>query len=462
VLDYLIRLVGRLGHWGYLVVFLVSALECSAFLGLLVPGESLVLVAGFFAAQGVLDVGDLIVLVALGATIGDSIGYELGSRLGRPWFLRYGGKAGLRASHLEDTEAFFTRHGGKAVFLGRFIGFARALVPFIAGSSRMRYRDFLPYNALGGVLWATGFVLLGYFLGEGWRTAERWIGRASAIVGGLILLLFLLGWTWRWLVRREDELKKRFANLIAHPRTAVLRRRFAPQIEFVRARLSPEGYLGLHLTAGALFLIGASWLFGAIAEDVLSGDPLTVVDLHVAAWLHTHATAGLTTAMVFVSRLGSAPVVVGVIVLMALFLSWSRLWYWLLALSLVVPGGVVLNILLKHAFHRPRPVWDNPLQSMAGYSFPSGHTMAATVLYGFLGTYLVWTFPPWCWRVSAVLVAFSLVALIGFSRIYLGVHYLSDVLAAIVEGIAWLALCLTAVFAWKRRRSELLRVGEGS
>lgn len=178
MLDPLLAALSRLGHWSYLFIFLGATLESAAFLGLFVPGEALVIFSGFLAARGLLDVGDLIVIVAAGAILGDSIGYELGRHLGRPWLVRYGRWVGLRAAHLERVDAFFARHGGKTVFLGRFVGFARALAPFVAGSSRMRYRQFLPYNVLGGILWSIGFVLVGYFCGASWQVAERWIGRA--------------------------------------------------------------------------------------------------------------------------------------------------------------------------------------------------------------------------------------------------------------------------------------------
>ena len=151
-------------------------LESAAFLGLVIPGESLVLVAGFLAAQGALDLDVLIVAVAVGAAIGDSIGYEMGRQMGRPALLRYGGRFGLNEARVQSADDFFARHGSKAVFLGRFVGFARALVPFLAGSSHMAYRTFLPYNVLGAVLWASAVALLGYFLGASWQTAERWIG----------------------------------------------------------------------------------------------------------------------------------------------------------------------------------------------------------------------------------------------------------------------------------------------
>ena len=175
MIDQLIARVSRLGDWSYLIFFLGAALECSAFLGLLVPGESLALAGGFLVSLGLLDMSDLIVVVAMGAVVGDSIGYELGRRLGRPWLIRHGGRVGVRPAHLDRAEAFFARHGGKTVFLGRFVGFLRALSPFVAGSSRMRYRQFLLFNVLGGILWASICVLLGYFLGQSWQIAEHYV-----------------------------------------------------------------------------------------------------------------------------------------------------------------------------------------------------------------------------------------------------------------------------------------------
>src|SRR3569832_2204853 len=151
MIERLVGFIGRVGHWGYLIIFLGATLEASAFLGVFVPGESLVLIGGFLANRGQLDLGDLIALVAAGAVIGDSIGYELGRYLGRPWLLRYGRWAGLRPEHLDRVDRAVEKHGGKPVFFGRFVGFLRALVPFIAGASRMQYRQFLFYNALGGI-----------------------------------------------------------------------------------------------------------------------------------------------------------------------------------------------------------------------------------------------------------------------------------------------------------------------
>jgi membrane protein DedA with SNARE-associated domain len=205
VLQHILDLVARLGHWSYLIIFAGAALECAAFAGLFVPGESLVLACGFFAHQGLLKLDLVMIATALGATVGDNIGYQLGYRLGRGWLAHHGSRFGLKPKRLAQADGFFARHGAKAVFFGRFIGFARALVPFLAGASRMPYRQFFVYNALGAVLWSVGFVLLGYFLGASWHLAEQWIGRSSAIIAAAAAVVAVVMWLRRRSARQRSR-----------------------------------------------------------------------------------------------------------------------------------------------------------------------------------------------------------------------------------------------------------------
>ena len=160
-------------------------------------------------------------------------------------------------------------------------------------------------------------------------------------------------------------------------------------------RFSPRGYLGLHLMMGALLLISASWLFGGIAEDVITGDPLTVTDKHVAEWFHHHTTPGLTAAMQVITDFAAPLWVTCVAVATGLVLWWKQCWYRLLALVLVIPGGMALLPLLKMAFHRHRPSFEDAFSIFQGYSFPSGHAMAATLLYGLLAVFAVLAFDTW-------------------------------------------------------------------
>jgi undecaprenyl-diphosphatase len=138
--------------------------------------------------------------------------------------------------------------------------------------------------------------------------------------------------------------------------------------------------------------------------------------------------------------------------LAALFLAWKRDWYWLLCLSVTIPSGMVLNVLTKLALHRARPSFDDPILIVSTPSFPSGHVAGATLLYGVLAAMLVARINEWRWRVLTVFAAIALIALVALTRIYLGVHYLSDVIAAFAESLAWLTLCLMGIHTfWEHR-----------
>jgi undecaprenyl-diphosphatase len=251
----------------------------------------------------------------------------------------------------------------------------------------------------------------------------------------------------------RDSFKKipaRWRAFRADPCLAAFKRWWARPIEFVRARLSPDGYLSLELALGALVLVSAGWLFGGITEDVVSGDPLTRVDGVVASWFASHATPALTPAMLSISRVHGPIAMAAMICGIALFLTGKRQWLWLVTFLIAVPGGVLLNALVKEIIHRPRPLSELVL-TLTTYSFPSGHAAAATLFYGFLATYVIVRLRAWRWRVLVATIAFFVVVLVGLSRIYLRAHYLSDVLAGMAEGVAWLALCLTAMNTLRRR-----------
>jgi membrane-associated phospholipid phosphatase len=223
----------------------------------------------------------------------------------------------------------------------------------------------------------------------------------------------------------------------------------------VTTRFPSKGYFGFHFIAGLVVFSCMTLILGEISEDVMNHEPLTVTDVQLSNWLHKHASPPLTNAMFVITSLGSTELASLIAVIFGIYLLWRRRPYWLAAAWLTVFGGMLLNRLLKFVFQRARPQFDDPILTLTSYSFPSGHTMTATVLYGFLAAFLVVRTKSWRQRVLVILAASLLIALVGFSRIYLGAHYLSDVLGALAEGLAWLALCLTGVYSAWRRRNQL-------
>ncbi len=135
----ILNIISALGNWGYALLFLAPFLESSAFIGVLVPGETVVVLAGFLASHGYLELGYCMIVIALGAILGDSTGYALGKAFGREYFSRHERLFLFRRKHLQKVEGYFARHGGKTVFWARFAHLLRALTPFAAGMSAMPY-----------------------------------------------------------------------------------------------------------------------------------------------------------------------------------------------------------------------------------------------------------------------------------------------------------------------------------
>jgi len=211
---------------------------------------------------------------------------------------------------------------------------------------------------------------------------------------------------------------------------------------------SRRAALVLRLGIGALLLIVAAALFGAIAEDVVSGDRLTALDAEIAQWLHRRTEVPLTRVVLVVTDLQSTVAIACYAAIAGVWFAARRQWRELTTVAIAIGGGLLLNVLMKHAFQRARPTFDEPLLTLASYSFPSGHVAASTVFYGLV---VAWTFARTkrgLWRALALVGALAMVVLVAFTRMYLGLHYLSDVVAAFAEGVAWLAISLSALAAY--------------
>jgi undecaprenyl-diphosphatase len=190
-LGDLLHLIGR---YGYLAVFFGVMLESA---GVPLPGETVLIAAGALVHKGVLDPGDALFFGILGAVVGDQIGYWVGRVGGRPFALRWGRYALITPERLGHAEAFFARHGGRAVFLARFVTGLRVFGALVAGTSRMPWGKFALYNVLGGTVWATAAVSLGYFLWASISLVEHWVGRASLLLVAALALAWLLRWAYR-------------------------------------------------------------------------------------------------------------------------------------------------------------------------------------------------------------------------------------------------------------------------
>jgi membrane-associated protein len=184
----------------YLTVALVVFAEDALFVGFVLPGETLAIIGGVTASLGHTSVWWVLAVVVVAAIVGDSVGYEIG-RLFGPRLMAHR-VFDRRRGRLESAQAFLQRRGGSAVFLGRWTAFFRAVMPALAGLSGMSYRVFLPWNAIGGIVWGATAVTAGYLAGESYHRVEAWLGRGAAVLVGVVVLVAVIVWAVR---RRRSE-----------------------------------------------------------------------------------------------------------------------------------------------------------------------------------------------------------------------------------------------------------------
>jgi len=456
-MESIIGFTQGLGAWGYLIVYMVVMLECQPLLGLFMPGETLVIASGFLARSGAFNLKLLIPVVAAAAVIGDTIGFELGRRLGRGWLQHYGHWFGVRETHLVKVEGYFTRHGGKSVFFSHFLHLLRALMPFMAGASGMRYIRFAVYNTLGCFLWATIFTVLGYLFGQSWELIHHWAGRAAALLGALVLLLIALGSIWSWVVRNEADLWRRWLLFLQRPRVASFLERVNSRVAFLCHKLTRAGYLAVHLAVGASFIIAFTWCFGAISSNATSHHYLLVADHNILSWFQEHSTQPLVDLATRVAYFGSSlALTIGSLVagfVLALRRSWDRV----LLLILAMCGGAILCILLRIS-HWPLPLLEDPFALLPSERFPSWHVMGSTLFCGFITAMVGASVKELRWRALTLLIAVVIVLLIALTRIYVGAHYLTDVLGAIAAGLAWLIWSQLGVALIQRNEKTFTRL----
>lgn len=400
---------GALGAWTYLLVGVFAFLETGAFVGLIAPGETVILIGGVVAGQGKIDIVALIAVVWACAVAGDMASFHLGRRLGREFLLRHGGRVRITEARVAQVEGFFARHGGKAVFLGRFVGLVRAVAPFLAGSGGMPLRRFAPSDVLGAGLWGSTFALLGYFF---WHSLDQVLAiakKGSLALGAAIVLVVAIVWAVRRL--RSPEVREQ----LRAGGSALL------------ARATPgsgvPGQLALELTG--LLAVASVGAFVCLGYAIsLSADKLTPGDRRGLRWADDLRTGWLDDVARAVTHLGTLPVAAALVVAaMAVLIGRRRF-----AEGAALAGGLALTYagvhVLKAMEDRPRPA--HSLVATDGSSYPSGHA-AYAVAWIAIAVALRHAIPRLGARAAVLIAAFAVALAVGLTRIELRAHYFSDV-----------------------------------
>jgi membrane protein DedA with SNARE-associated domain/membrane-associated phospholipid phosphatase len=421
----------------YGAIFLISLSESLALVGLIVPGTVIMFGVGAIVATGSLGLKPVLLLAAAGAVAGDGISYWLGhhyqGELKRIWpFSRYPGM-------LKNGETFFQRHGGKSVLFGRFVGPVRPVIPVVAGMLGMGPLHFSVVNVVSAMGWALVYILPGVFFGTSLAVA----GAVSTRLAVLIFLILATSWVSVWLGRKLVLLVghrgpiwltalKEWASADTPVHGVVLPVKRLISYLFLRQQ-GEELFLGFLVLA----LFAAGWGFLGVLQDVLAKDPLVLADQAVYHFFQSLRTPWADHFLVAATELGDSFVNIcisgSVLLVLLLRRRYRTAGYWVLTIL----GGLVGVQLLKWLVHLPRPV--AIYHGASAYGFPSGHTTMSVILYGFLAILIARGLSStlrWGLFVSVFLISF----IIAISRLYLGAHWLSDVLGGFLIGTSWTAL----------------------
>lgn len=433
----------------YLFLGLIAFLESLAIIGIFVPGSIIIVLAGFFAAQGKGDPYLLMGVAALGSFLGDALSYWLGARFGSA--MLNSRLMARRSDLLMRARGFFINHGGKSVFFGRFVGFLRPFIPMIAGSAQMPVTLFGLYAFISAILWGIAYPGLGFFFGASWQRVQLWTGRFSLLILVLAGLLIINHLFWRYVfpllqkmtLRLWLHAKNQATKLVVSP----FSRWFAdhqPSLHtFVVNRFSLRKSTGLALSSGFVVSLLFAVLFFGMMRALVRQTPLVRGDLMVyelVLELH-HPLSDLF--FLFITQLGSLPVVAIIAGYALIWLILNNRDFTTLILLLGLPAGQLLVSAVKFFFDRDRPLPYLPGLEDLSASFPSGHTFSAVVVYGLLAYFLLGTVRVWHTRFVLIFWTSFLALVIAFSRIYLGLHWLSDVLAGLALGACWLSVLIT-------------------
>lgn len=447
-LEQIVTFIGDNPGIAGFVCFAAAMGEALFIVGLVVPSTVVLVGAGTLVGLGKLDGWSIFVWTTLGATAGDAISYWVGyyykDRLRKIWPLsKY---AGL----MDQGEAFFRRHGGKSVFIGRFVPGVKSVVPGIAGMAGMNATHFTVVNVTSAIAWTATHLVPGILAGTALSALGEISGRLALVVGALCVVLFLAVMLGRWLILiiiplfpgahaaiihwfagREDRISHWIAETFdpAHPRSMGM---------LVSALL-------LLITMPAFF-----WLVGEVAP----GAPMVRADIAILNLFESLRTPVGDKIMVFVTMLGDGIVVTVVAAVIAVYLFARKAWRRATGFLIAIVSTAVFVPLIKLMLHRSRPM---ELYSGAdAYSFPSGHATLNAVLFGICAVLIAHERSRWA-KAAIFTVVAVFVLTIGFSRVYLGAHWVSDVLAGLLFGIA-----MVSAFAFVFGPIHNEKVGRGT
>ncbi len=434
--QYLHQLIDYIGSHpiaALLIILLISAGEAIFILGLFVPSTVVLVGAGTLIGLGKLHFGPVFAAASLGAIIGDAISYWIGhvykEHIRSIWpFSRF--------THLLDKgEDFFRRHGGKSVFIGRFIPGVKAVVPGIAGIAGMNPFWFTTINVASALAWSAAHILPGIGVGRTIGVATTVNPRVLEFMIVVVVLLTLVWYVTRlsvfWLLPRLDSIRLLAADKLRNDARSPL--------HILRRLLLNEGNIVVPFIYGGI-AVAALISFALIILQLFFDQEFVRSDQAVSAYLQSLRTPLIDHLMIGITMLGDGLVLAPIAIVLVGVIAWHRRWKLAGIVAMAFAGATIFVPTMKILIHRARPM--ELYQGADGFSFPSGHATLSAAIVGI--TFLVCSheLKPRA-RLAAFVLGAGLIVMIAFSRLYLRAHWPSDVFAGVLFGVS-----LTFLLAW--------------
>lgn len=438
-MDEILRLVA---HWPPGLIYPVAAIlvgaETATVLGVVAPGEITLLIVGFLCYQGILRLDVALVVMVVAGFVGDSLGYLEGRRFGPR--LR-GSRLGRRIDERRwvRADAMLRRHGGRAVFVARFVAFARTLVPRLVGMSEIGYRQFLPWDALGVLGCVGGTLLVGYAVGGSIATAADLFGRASGALLALVLVIVALVLIGRYLGRHPDPVAATVNRLAAWPPLRFVGQAYRAGFGWLVQRIGLGGAVAVNLLGGVAVLLGIGYALTWTVDRLVRHSGLPLVDPLLVEWLAARREPRVTAAAVdLLSALRGSYLVV-LVGLVAAVLSWRYRSWRADLIGLLGTGGMVLLLALIAL----ATDWERA----AGVAAPAGRFGNQIVVVAASIGMLAWLLSRrigWGWGVAAWTAAVGTVVVVAGARVYVGWSWPSEAVASVLLGGLWVLVFLVA------------------
>jgi membrane protein DedA with SNARE-associated domain len=409
-------LMNWLEHYGYWVLFFALLLEM---LALPLPGEVIMSYTGLLVFQGKLNWFLSILTAGAGASVGMTLSYWIGYRLGTPFFEKYGARIHLGPDKIDKVSHWFHRYGNKVLIIAYFIPGVRHITGYFSGTTRISYRKYAAFSYIGAFFWVSVFISLGKVLGPKWEKYHHTINRYLIIGGIIAAVIFILIYVYR---KNKHQIEDQLIN----------------SLEKGSQRFQSMGKVRFFvLSAFAVFVLFISLMIGLI-QDFLAKE-FTQFDEVTSYIIHQVFDSSWTVSMNNFAFLGSYYVFTPLIVLTSVWIllkGKDRLLE-LTFFAFVIIGGEALDDGLRLLFHRSGPT---PIGFQFPYTFPSEQTLISLTVCGFAAFLLVRHYGNIKIRIVTTLLVAILCLLVGISRIYFIVQYPSDVVAGYVFGGAWFSL----------------------